>query len=272
VVDDYIPNAGPDGWKPNDYLAAFNAAAAVGQPVEPMFKPESRLATFLDCVHFSVVTMTTTGYGDISPNRRYAKLAADVQMLAGVSVVIFALGMAFGGWWRHDPLDELRERLRFGEIGLRDPFWRGSLQGLPSDDSAWAAQQESSPICPRCGSQNVRSFAQLLFPKPGKPTSQDPHNSTMLFLLILSVTTWLVYSLVVPRYLAGLSIAAQRVAAVLLIAAASVLVQMPLLLAARRIRRYLEPSRWANYVLASDRYSRSWSCEACRHIFSTGEP
>lgn len=269
-VDAYGPKTGLDGWTSDDYLNAFKAAAAAGRnDVKPTFKPESRLAAFLDCVHFSIVTMTTTGYGDIAPNQLYSKLAADIQILAGVAVVVFALGMAFGGWWRRDPLDELRERLLFGEIGFREPFWQDPQGGLSSRGAPSVVRQSAAPICPRCGSQHVMSFVELRFPAPGEPPNHDPRESKMFFLLILSVATWLVYSFVLPRYLGMLPVLGQRMAAPPLIAAVAMMIQLPLSLLAQRVRRHLEPLWRMAHDRALARYSKSWSCEACRNIFAT---
>src|SRR5215471_13915171 len=62
------------------------------------FQPAARLAVFGDCLHFSVMTMTTVGLGDISPRLWYTKLASDIQALTGVCLFVVALGMLFGNW------------------------------------------------------------------------------------------------------------------------------------------------------------------------------
>jgi hypothetical protein len=67
---------------------------------EVKFRPNARLAVALDCFHLSVVTMATLGYGDIYPKAPYAKLATDVEVLSGVTLIVIALGMIFGNW--HD--------------------------------------------------------------------------------------------------------------------------------------------------------------------------
>lgn len=65
----------------------------------PKFDPQARLPLLADCLHLSVVTMATLGYGDISPQRWYSKLATDLQVLAGQVLFVVALGMLFGQWW-----------------------------------------------------------------------------------------------------------------------------------------------------------------------------
>lgn len=71
------------------------------KPIEQVvrFKPEARCPVFLECLHFSIITMTTVGYGDIIPNVWFAKLFADIQALSGVMLFGVALGMLFGNWW-----------------------------------------------------------------------------------------------------------------------------------------------------------------------------
>lgn len=55
------------------------------------FEGQHRLALFGNCLHFSVVTATTLGYGDITPATWYAKALVDLQVLAAVAIGLFAL-------------------------------------------------------------------------------------------------------------------------------------------------------------------------------------
>ncbi len=66
------------------------------------YETDSRLGVLLDCFHFSVVTMTTVGYGDISPRVWYSRLAADIQIVS--ALLVFAVGMqlVLGGWFREE--------------------------------------------------------------------------------------------------------------------------------------------------------------------------
>lgn len=63
------------------------------------FIPEARVEVFLDCLQFSIVTTATVGYSDIAPRSRYAKAAADTQILSAVALFVVALAMVFGDWW-----------------------------------------------------------------------------------------------------------------------------------------------------------------------------
>lgn len=51
-----------------------------------------------DCLHLSVMTITTVGYGNIAPSRWYSKLATDIEALTGTALFVIALGMAFSQW------------------------------------------------------------------------------------------------------------------------------------------------------------------------------
>jgi hypothetical protein len=70
--------------------------------------PGARASVFFDCLHLSVITMTTVGYGDISPRTWPAKLATDVQALSSTVLIVVALGMLFGNWWHATP-DDLKQ-------------------------------------------------------------------------------------------------------------------------------------------------------------------
>ncbi len=65
----------------------------------PRFEEKQRLPSLLQCLHFSVVTMATVGYGDVHPNQWYSRLAVDGQILIGQILVVFALGCVLGKWW-----------------------------------------------------------------------------------------------------------------------------------------------------------------------------
>jgi hypothetical protein len=71
--------------------------AALSGRVESVvrFLPGSVLSVFAACLHFSIVTMSTVGYGDIVPAIWYARTASDLQILIGLSLVAVALARAF---------------------------------------------------------------------------------------------------------------------------------------------------------------------------------
>lgn len=75
------------------------AAGTMAWPEYFRYNARNRLPLALDCFHFSVVTMTTVGYGDIVPTAWYSKLAADLQVLLSMVILILALQMVLGDWF-----------------------------------------------------------------------------------------------------------------------------------------------------------------------------
>jgi hypothetical protein len=73
------------------YIARTYSEADVVQ-----FLPEAGPAIFGDCLHLSVITMTTVGYGDITPRSLPARVATDVEAVCNTLLLIFGLGMIFG--------------------------------------------------------------------------------------------------------------------------------------------------------------------------------
>jgi len=60
------------------------------------FLPEASFGIFGDCLHLSVTTMTTVGYGDILPRSPAARAATDTEAICNSLLLIFGLGMIFG--------------------------------------------------------------------------------------------------------------------------------------------------------------------------------
>ena len=55
----------------------------------------SFLVVVVDCLHFSVETLSTVGYGDIVPVTWFAKMAVDIQVLMGLGITVLAVGTHF---------------------------------------------------------------------------------------------------------------------------------------------------------------------------------
>ena len=49
----------------------------------------------IDCIHFSIVTLSTVGYGDIYPIKWYSKLVVDVEILLGLGITVLTAGRYF---------------------------------------------------------------------------------------------------------------------------------------------------------------------------------
>jgi hypothetical protein len=79
---------------------AFQVARAKAPRDEVIrFLPDARIPVFADCLHFSVVTVATVGYGDITPASWPARAAVDCQIILGMSLLVIVVGMFFSGWW-----------------------------------------------------------------------------------------------------------------------------------------------------------------------------
>ena len=50
---------------------------------------------YLDCVHYSIVTGSTVGYGDITPVRWYAKVLTDLQILLCLGLTVLGVSRVF---------------------------------------------------------------------------------------------------------------------------------------------------------------------------------
>jgi hypothetical protein len=94
-----------------DIATAYNDSperlmAIVGEHARSLqFQSQNRLDVFLDCFHFSIMTITTVGYGDIAPHERVAEFASEAEVLTGITLFVVALGMVFGNWWPEKPTD-----------------------------------------------------------------------------------------------------------------------------------------------------------------------
>lgn len=58
--------------------------------------PDNQKDVFFECLYFSTLCISTGGFGEISPNVWYTKLFASVEILIGVTLFVFAIGMMFG--------------------------------------------------------------------------------------------------------------------------------------------------------------------------------
>ena len=73
------------------------------------------LICFQDCIHFSLITSTTVGYGDMVPNRPMAKFLVDIQVLVSFFLISFGVAGLSSSRRRKDfneDLKEIEERLK----------------------------------------------------------------------------------------------------------------------------------------------------------------
>jgi energy-converting hydrogenase Eha subunit C len=93
------PGRYPGGLPP--YVPSVTTAQMRANALRPLnavvqFIPEASLAIFGDCLHLSVTTMTTVGYGDIVPRSLGARFATDSEAVCNTLLLIFGLGLIFG--------------------------------------------------------------------------------------------------------------------------------------------------------------------------------
>ena len=83
---------------------------------------ENMLVCFQDCIHFSLITSTTVGYGDMIPATPIAKLLVDLQVL--ISFFLISFGVAFFFSTQHSAenhtLAKLEERIKSLEESRKD--------------------------------------------------------------------------------------------------------------------------------------------------------
>ena len=95
--------------------------------VEQRYHPET-FRTFLDAAYFAVVTMTTVGYGDITPVSDAGRLCTILMILTGIALIPTQLG------------DLLRRILKASQ----------SLS-VTCDSCGWSVHDPDAAFCKRCG-------------------------------------------------------------------------------------------------------------------------
>ena len=71
------------------------------------------LICFQDSVHFSLITSTTVGYGDMVPVKPMAKLLVDIQVLVSFFLISFGVAAFSSSQRKHDEkeIKKLEERI-----------------------------------------------------------------------------------------------------------------------------------------------------------------
>lgn len=95
--------------------------------VEQRYHPET-FNTFLDAAYFAVVTMTTVGYGDITPVSDAGRVFTILMILSGIALIPTQLG------------DLLRRIIKMSQ----------SVQ-VPCSQCGWAIHDPDALFCKRCG-------------------------------------------------------------------------------------------------------------------------
>jgi len=72
------------------------------------FNEEAKSEVYLDCLYFSTMTITSTGFGDIFPENRLGKMFASIESVMGVLLVAIGIAIALGGLGSSVPPDNDR--------------------------------------------------------------------------------------------------------------------------------------------------------------------
>ncbi|ABL65401.1 potassium channel family protein [Chlorobium phaeobacteroides] len=62
-----------------------------------LFDHTAKFSIFLDCLYFSAVTITSTGFGDIVPLSRFNKIIVSLESISGVVLIAIGIAIALGG-------------------------------------------------------------------------------------------------------------------------------------------------------------------------------
>lgn len=95
--------------------------------VEQHYHPQT-FRTFLDAAYFAVVTMTTVGYGDITPVSDAGRLCTILMILTGIALIPTQLG------------DLIRRILKVSQ----------AIQ-VPCPQCGWSVHDPDAQFCKRCG-------------------------------------------------------------------------------------------------------------------------
>lgn len=122
--------------------------------VEQHYHPET-FRSFLDAAYFAVVTMTTVGYGDITPVSDAGRLCTILMILTGIALIPTQLG------------DLIRRILKVSQ----------SIQ-VPCSNCGWSVHDPDAQFCKRCGT--TLPFSQTPTAEQSR-TSATPYTASMPF-------------------------------------------------------------------------------------------
>jgi voltage-gated potassium channel len=96
------------------FVGSVVLIAAVAMYLFEAEQVHPRVTSLMDAVYWAVITITTVGYGDITPQTTEGRLVAMVLVFAGIAVISFATSiivMAF-----HEKMSELRDNRVFSSV------------------------------------------------------------------------------------------------------------------------------------------------------------
>lgn len=116
--------------------------------VEHLVNPEN-FQTFLDAIYFSVVTMTTVGFGDLTPKSEAGKFLTILMILTGIALIPWQLG------------DLIKQLLKTRQVNIICTRCHSSTH------------DENANFCKMCGSKLEDTPTSI-------PNSKKTHNLNMI--------------------------------------------------------------------------------------------
>jgi voltage-gated potassium channel len=83
--------------------------------------PNSSIKTLYDAVYWSIVTISTVGYGDMTPTSVEARFVAMLVIIAGVAVLAFTTSLVVSAFT--EKLDEIREEKHIDDLRKLHQFY-----------------------------------------------------------------------------------------------------------------------------------------------------
>jgi voltage-gated potassium channel len=96
------------------FVGSVVLIAAVAMYLFEAEQVHPRVTSLMDAIYWAVITITTVGYGDITPQTTEGRIVAMVLVFAGIAVISFATSiivMAF-----HEKMSELRDNRVFSSV------------------------------------------------------------------------------------------------------------------------------------------------------------
>lgn len=59
------------------------------------FIPQNRILLYFDSLYYSIITLSTVGFGDVAPMQWYSKLAVSLQVIIGQFFLVLTIGFFF---------------------------------------------------------------------------------------------------------------------------------------------------------------------------------
>lgn len=78
-----------------DYTDIKQVISLSSTDFKSTYLTENIPSVYLDCLYFSLISVATVGFGDLTPNLWYIKLFVMLEISIGMSIFIFAIGFLF---------------------------------------------------------------------------------------------------------------------------------------------------------------------------------